>query len=142
MPKMPAFTDGWVIGKPDVVFNSGVDFKIPATGVVQYQYFKVDPGFKGVLSCPLHNISSEPITLQYKQPFGSVSSCIQLLNRRVLNRSTFTWYWIMVMSADAEVVAVAKDVSTFDAVSEPYAAKPEPDNWIPDEWRNQMEDTE
>jgi hypothetical protein len=46
LPKPPQFTDGWVIGKPDVVVDSGVDFKIPATGVVPYQYFKVDPGFK------------------------------------------------------------------------------------------------
>jgi hypothetical protein len=46
LPKAPQFTDGWVIGKPDVVVDSGVDFKIPATGVVPYQFFKVDPGFK------------------------------------------------------------------------------------------------
>jgi hypothetical protein len=46
MPKMPTFTQGWVIGKPDAVFDTGVDFKIPAGGVVPYQYFKVDPGFK------------------------------------------------------------------------------------------------
>ena len=46
MPKMPEFTQGWVIGKPDVVFDTGKDFKIPAEGVVPYQYFKVDPGFK------------------------------------------------------------------------------------------------
>jgi hypothetical protein len=45
LPKAPQFTDGWVIGKPDVVLDSGVDFKIPATGVVPYQFFKVDPGF-------------------------------------------------------------------------------------------------
>jgi hypothetical protein len=46
LPKAPQFTDGWVIGKPDVVVDSGVDFKIPASGVVPYQFFKVDPGFK------------------------------------------------------------------------------------------------
>jgi len=46
LPKPPRFTEGWVIGKPDMVFDSGVDFKIPASGVVPYQYFKVDPGFK------------------------------------------------------------------------------------------------
>lgn len=45
MPKMPTFTEGWVIGKPDMVFDTGTDFKIPADGVVQYQYFKVDPKF-------------------------------------------------------------------------------------------------
>lgn len=46
MPKMPEFTQGWVIGKPDLTFDTGKDFKIPAEGVVPYQYFKVDPGFK------------------------------------------------------------------------------------------------
>jgi len=46
MPKMPQFVDGWSFGKPDMVFDTGVDFHIPADGVVQYQYFKVDPGFK------------------------------------------------------------------------------------------------
>ena len=46
MPAMPHFTEGWVIGKPDLTFDTGKDFKIPAAGVVPYQYFKVDPGFK------------------------------------------------------------------------------------------------
>ena len=46
MPKLPQFVDGWAFGKPDVVFDMGKDFSIPADGVVQYQYFKVDPGFK------------------------------------------------------------------------------------------------
>ncbi len=45
LPKMPEFVEGWAIGKPDKVFDIGKDFKIPAEGVVQYQYFKVDPGF-------------------------------------------------------------------------------------------------
>lgn len=46
LPKLPEFTQGWTIGKPDVTFDTGKDFKIPAEGVVPYQYFKVDPGFK------------------------------------------------------------------------------------------------
>jgi hypothetical protein len=46
MPKMPEFTKGWVIGKPDIQIDTGKDFVIPASGVVAYQYFKVDPGFK------------------------------------------------------------------------------------------------
>jgi hypothetical protein len=46
LPKPPEFTLGWNIGKPDLTFDTGVDFKIPAEGVIQYQYFKVDPGFK------------------------------------------------------------------------------------------------
>jgi hypothetical protein len=46
LPKMPTFTDGWSIGKPDMVVDTGKDFAIPASGVIAYQYFKVDPGFK------------------------------------------------------------------------------------------------
>jgi hypothetical protein len=46
LPKAPEFVDGWAFGKPDLIFDTGTDFPIPATGVVQYQYFKVDPGFK------------------------------------------------------------------------------------------------
>ncbi|MDP8983408.1 MAG: thiol-disulfide isomerase [Acidobacteriota bacterium] len=46
LPKLPEFTEGWVIGKPDLVLENGVTFPIPATGVVDYKYYKVDPGFK------------------------------------------------------------------------------------------------
>jgi hypothetical protein len=46
MPTMPVFTQGWAIGTPDLTFDTGRDFKIPADGVVPYQYFRVDPGFK------------------------------------------------------------------------------------------------
>jgi len=46
LPKMPEFSKGWQIGTPDLVFDTGTNFKIPAQGVVPYQYFRVDPGFK------------------------------------------------------------------------------------------------
>jgi mono/diheme cytochrome c family protein len=46
LPKLPEFTDGWAFGKPDMVLDTGADYPIPAQGVVAYQYFKVDPGFK------------------------------------------------------------------------------------------------
>ncbi len=46
MPKLPALVAGWQFGKPDVTFDIGADYKIAANGVIQYQYFKVDPGFK------------------------------------------------------------------------------------------------
>ncbi len=45
LPKLPEFTDGWVIGKPDLTFDTGKDFPIPAQGVVAYQYYSIDPGF-------------------------------------------------------------------------------------------------
>ncbi len=45
LPKLPEFVQGWAIGKPDLTFDTGKDFPIPAQGVVSYQYFTVDPGF-------------------------------------------------------------------------------------------------
>lgn len=44
-PKLPEFTQGWVIGKPDITVDMGKEFTIPATGVIPYKYFSVDPGF-------------------------------------------------------------------------------------------------
>jgi len=41
MPKMPAFAEGWTIGKPDAVFSMTEDWKIPATGTIEYQYIRI-----------------------------------------------------------------------------------------------------
>ena len=41
LPVAPKFAEGWSIGKPDVVFTMTEDFKIPATGVVEYQYLRL-----------------------------------------------------------------------------------------------------
>jgi hypothetical protein len=41
MPKLPSFVDGWTIGKPDMIFKMAEDFKIPATGAVEYQYIRI-----------------------------------------------------------------------------------------------------
>jgi len=46
LPALPKFTDGWVIGKPDFTIDMGAEYKIPAEGVIRYQYYTVDPGFK------------------------------------------------------------------------------------------------
>ena len=46
LPPAPQFVTGWKIPKPDFVIDDGVDFKIPVSGVIPYQYYKVDPGFK------------------------------------------------------------------------------------------------
>ncbi len=45
-PPLPEFTEGWRIPEPDVVIRMPRPFKVPAKGVVPYQYFYVDPGFK------------------------------------------------------------------------------------------------
>jgi hypothetical protein len=44
-PAPRQFTDGWTIGKPDMVLDTGVDFEVPAKGTVDYTYFVVPTGF-------------------------------------------------------------------------------------------------
>jgi peroxiredoxin len=46
LPAPATFAEGWRIPKPDLIVKMPKAFKIPATGVVDYQYFIVDPGFK------------------------------------------------------------------------------------------------
>lgn len=45
LPRAPQFTEGWQIGKPDVVLSMGREYEVPAEGVVNYQYFMVPTGF-------------------------------------------------------------------------------------------------
>ena len=45
LPAKPQFTEGWNIGKPDQIIDFGVDFDVPSSGVVPYQYFKVPTNF-------------------------------------------------------------------------------------------------
>lgn len=46
LPPAPKFTVGWRMPQPDQVIQVRSEpFTVPATGVVDYQYFKVDPGF-------------------------------------------------------------------------------------------------
>jgi hypothetical protein len=44
-PPQPHYTDGWQIGKPDVVFEMQEDYKIPANGQVEYEYFYIPTNF-------------------------------------------------------------------------------------------------
>ncbi len=46
LPTPPTFAKGWRIPEPDLVLNmDDKPFQVPATGVVDYKYFRVDPGF-------------------------------------------------------------------------------------------------
>lgn len=45
LPAPPKFTEGWTLGKPDVVFSMTEEFKIPAEGVIPYKYFVVPTNF-------------------------------------------------------------------------------------------------
>ena len=44
-PAARQFATGWTIGKPDAVIDMGVDFKVPASGTVEYTYFVVKAPF-------------------------------------------------------------------------------------------------
>jgi hypothetical protein len=45
MPTPPSFTDGWRIGKPDVVLSMPSKFEVPAEGVLDYKYFTIPTCF-------------------------------------------------------------------------------------------------
>jgi mono/diheme cytochrome c family protein len=45
LPSPPTFADGWSLGTPDVVLEMQEDYPIPASGVVEYEYFYVPTGF-------------------------------------------------------------------------------------------------
>jgi len=45
LPRAPQFTEGWQIGKPDVVLSMAKEYSVPAEGVVNYQYMLVPTGF-------------------------------------------------------------------------------------------------
>ena len=46
LPPKPTFVAGWRMPEPDMVIHVRDEpFTVPATGVVDYQYFKVDPKF-------------------------------------------------------------------------------------------------
>jgi hypothetical protein len=46
LPPSKEYADGWVIGKPDVVFELSEEQTIPAKGVIEYQYFRTPTNFK------------------------------------------------------------------------------------------------
>ena len=45
LPKAPVFAEGWQIGTPDAVFQMQADYRIPASGAIDYQYFEVPTNF-------------------------------------------------------------------------------------------------
>lgn len=47
LPPPREFAQGWQIGEPDMIVHIADEpYTVPAEGVVEYQYFTVDPGFK------------------------------------------------------------------------------------------------
>ena len=45
MPPTPVYAEGWLIGKPDVVFEMQESYKVPAEGVIEYEYFYIPTNF-------------------------------------------------------------------------------------------------
>jgi peroxiredoxin len=45
-PKTSKQEQGWRIGKPDLVIEMPLAFKVPAAGAVEYQYYLIDPELK------------------------------------------------------------------------------------------------
>ena len=45
MPPTPAFTEGWTVGKPDIVLEMPEPYALPADGTIQYEYFYIPTNF-------------------------------------------------------------------------------------------------
>ena len=45
LPKLPTFVEGWQLGQPDAVFQLPVEYKVPADGFVEYEYFEIPTNF-------------------------------------------------------------------------------------------------
>ena len=45
LPAQPTFTEGWALGKPDVVLEMLEDYRIPAKGTIQYEWFYIPTNF-------------------------------------------------------------------------------------------------
>jgi hypothetical protein len=45
MPPVPAYVEGWSLGRPDAVLEMPVDYKVPADGFVEYEYFEIPTNF-------------------------------------------------------------------------------------------------
>lgn len=45
LPPAPKFAEGWQIGKPDLVLTMSRPFEVPASGTIEYQYFRIPTNF-------------------------------------------------------------------------------------------------
>jgi hypothetical protein len=48
LPAAPEYAEGWALGKPDLVLEMQEDYKVPADGAVQYEYFYIRTNFTDV----------------------------------------------------------------------------------------------
>ena len=45
LPAQPVFTDGWSLGKPDLVLAMLEDYRVPSKGTIQYEWFYIPTNF-------------------------------------------------------------------------------------------------
>ena len=45
MPAVPTYAEGWMLGKPDAVFEMVEPYKLPAEGTIEYEYFYIPTNF-------------------------------------------------------------------------------------------------
>ena len=45
LPAQPVFAEGWALGKPDLVLEMLEDYRIPAKGTIQYEWFYIPTNF-------------------------------------------------------------------------------------------------
>jgi hypothetical protein len=45
LPPTPRYPDGWAMGTPDVVLEMQEEYKVPAEGVIEYEYFYIPTNF-------------------------------------------------------------------------------------------------
>ncbi len=45
LPPAPRFVEGWQLGEPDTVLQLPVEYKVPADGFVEYEYFEIPTNF-------------------------------------------------------------------------------------------------
>lgn len=45
LPPVPTFAEGWQLGQPDQVMQLPVEYKVPADGFVEYEYFEIPTNF-------------------------------------------------------------------------------------------------
>lgn len=45
LPALPPFVEGWQLGEPDTVLQLPVEYRVPADGFVEYEYFEIPTNF-------------------------------------------------------------------------------------------------
>lgn len=45
LPAAPKFAEGWSLGQPDIVLEMAEDYRIPAKGTIQYEWFYIPTNF-------------------------------------------------------------------------------------------------